>query len=274
MTTKLPPTKPPQTPSPKPPIPETVDEGHELQMGFFDHINELRKRLTWAVLALVIATMVSFFFTSDALRYMQGPYCQIVPTVEDCRLQSLGPTENVVSYFRVSLMLGGALAIPVITYQLLMFILPGLTRKEKRYFLTALPAITLLFLVGAAFAWFFLIPPALEFLQTFEADIFKPEWTADLYLSFVTALVFWMGVAFETPLVFFVLALIGVVSARPLIQNWRIAVVFAAVAASVITPTVDPVNMFLVMGPLLVLYALSIVLVMIGRRMAKLDTNA
>jgi sec-independent protein translocase protein TatC len=163
------------------------------------------------------------------------------------------------------------MAIPIITYQLLMFVLPGLTTRERRYVLTAMPAITLLFLVGAAFAWFIMTPPALGFLQSFEADIFKPEWTAELYLAFVTALVFWMGVAFETPLIFFVLSLLGLVGPGVLIKHWRIAVVVAAIAAAVITPTVDPVNMFMVMGPLLILYALSIVLVTIGRRMAKVD---
>src|SRR5690606_3533943 len=122
--------------------------------------------------------------------------------------------------------------------------------------LMALPAITLLFAVGALFSWFVLIPPALDFLANFQSDVFIVEWTADGYLGFVTSLVFWMGVAFETPLVFFVLALLGFVTPRALIKNWRIAIVGAAVAAAIITPTVDPVNMFLVVAPLLALYVL------------------
>lgn len=271
MTTRLPiKLRPAQLPPP-PPEPEPDDEGHELQMGFFDHLDELRKRLTWALLALVIGTTISFFFTSPVLKFIQVPYCQAVPEVEDCRLQTLGPTENVISYFRVSLMMGGILAIPIITYQLMMFIVPGLTKRERRYVLTSMPAITFLFLVGAGFAWFIMTPPALDFLQNFESEIFKPEWTAELYLAFVTALVFWMGVAFETPLVFFVLSLLGLVGPRLLIKNWRVAIVVAAIAAAVITPTVDPVNMFLVMGPLLTLYTLSILLVTIGRRMSRVD---
>jgi sec-independent protein translocase protein TatC len=104
----------------------------------------------------------------------------------------------------------------------------------------------------------------LGFLEGFEPTLFKPEWTADLYLSFVTALVFWMGVAFEMPLVFFVVALMGFVQAGVLLRHWRIAVVIASVAAAVITPTVDPVNMILVMGPLLGLYLISVGLVALG----------
>jgi sec-independent protein translocase protein TatC len=106
----------------------------------------------------------------------------------------------------------------------------------------------------------------LGFLEGFQPQLFKPEWTADLYLGFVTALLFWMGVAFETPLIFFVLSILGMVTAAVLRRNWRIAVVGSAIAAAFITPTVDPVNMMLVMGPLLALYLLSIILVMIGSR--------
>jgi sec-independent protein translocase protein TatC len=137
--------------------------------------------------------------------------------------------------------------------------------------LMSLPAVTGLFLLGVLFSWFILIPPALGFLESFAPNLFKPEWTAELYLGFVTSLIFWMGVAFETPLVFFVLALLGLVSAGMLLKNWRIAVVGSAIAAAIITPTVDPVNMFLVMGPLLTLYSLSIFLVALGRRISGIN---
>jgi sec-independent protein translocase protein TatC len=114
-----------------------------------------------------------------------------------------------------------------------------------------------------------LIPPALSFLVGFQPTIFHAQWTADHYLAFVTSLLFWMGVAFEAPLVFFVLSLFSAVTSRQLIHHWRIAIVGAAIAAAVITPTVDPVNMMLVMGPLMALYVLSIVLVSFGSRLIR-----
>jgi sec-independent protein translocase protein TatC len=116
--------------------------------------------------------------------------------------------------------------------------------------------------------------PALGFLEGFQTDIFRPEWTADLYLSFVTSLLFWMGVAFQTPLILFVLSLIGIVDAPGLRRAWRVAVVGAAAASAFITPTVDPVNMMLVMAPLIGLYIISIFLVMIGQRIAGLQAAA
>lgn len=255
-------------PAPEPvPVPEEtpVDDGHAIRMGLFEHLNELRQRLTRAFLALIVATLLGIFLAGNFFEFLLDPYCRVSQST-DCRLQTLGPTESVVSYFRVALMFGGVVAVPAITYQILMFILPGLTTRERRFIIFSIPAIALLFVVGALFAWYLLMPPALGFLESFQPTIFKPDWTADLYLSFVTALVFWMGVAFETPLVFFVLSLLGFVRARVLARNWRLAVVGASIAAAFITPTIDPVNMFLVMAPLLGLYTLSIILVAIGTR--------
>ena len=250
----------------EPPEPDDLPEEEGGRMGLFEHLDELRRRLFRAVIALVIGTIVAIPLTTPILQELQAPYGR--------QFTALGPTDSVVAYFRVALMTGAILSIPITTYQVLMFILPGLTRKEKRYLLTALPAITGLFLIGAVFAWFALIPPALGFLEGFAPTIFKPEWTADLYLSFVTALIFLLLVAFQTPLIFFVLALLGMVTAGALLRQWRIAVVGAAIAAALITPTIDPVNMSLVMGPLLVLYALSILLVAIGRRFSRVDAGA
>jgi sec-independent protein translocase protein TatC len=243
---------------------EDIDDGEGARMGFWDHLEELRQRLFKAVLALVLGTVVGIIFATPVLEFLQEPYGE--------QFTVLGPTGGVVAYFRVSLLVGAMIAIPVITYQLLAFILPGLTSKEKRFLILSIPPITILFLVGVAFAWFVLIPPALDFLKNFQSNLFKAEWTADLYLGFVTSLLFWMGVAFETPLVFFVLSILGMVTPRPLLKNWRIAIVGAAAASAVITPTVDPVNMMLVMGPLLVLYLFSIILVVIGTRMNRAET--
>ncbi len=252
--------------------PQEIEEGHELRMGFFEHLDELRQRLTRAVLSLVVGTVVGVFFTDRALMLLQEPYCQI-PDINSCELVILDPTGNILIYFKVALMLGGILSIPMVTYQLLMFILPGLTSKEKRYVLLSIPATTALFIIGVVFAWRILMPPALGFLNEFQAQIFEPEWTADGYISFVTSLLFWMGVAFQTPLIFFVISLLGLVSAGTLVRQWRIAVVGASIAAALITPTIDPVNMFLVMAPLLTLYALSIVLVFFGRKLSGVDRD-
>lgn len=242
------------------------DDGHEMRMGFLEHLVELRDRSFKALLALVIGTVIGFVLADWVLGILQQPFCALVESVDQCRFQILDPTGNVMVYFRVSLLVGGILAIPMITYQIMMFIVPGLTRRERFIVLASIPAITGLFIIGVVFAWRILTPAALDFLNGFMSNRFTADWTADGYLGFVTSLVFWMGVAFEAPLVFFILSIVGVVTSKVLIQNWRIAIVGSSILAAFITPTIDPVNMFLVMGPLLILYVVSIVLVFFGTR--------
>ncbi len=244
---------------------ETLD-GHDLRMGLFDHLKELRDRAIRAFIALGVGTLLGFLLAGQGLEILRQPYCNIVEVAEECAFQILDPTGGVIVYFRVSLLIGAILSIPYVTYQVMMFIVPGLTQRERRIVLRSIPAITLLFIVGVLFTWTLLLPPALGFLDDFLPNLFRTDWTADGYLSFVTALIFWMGVAFETPLIFFVLSVLGIVTPGALARSWRIAVVGAAIAAALITPTIDPVNMALVMGPLLVLYALSIFLTTIGTR--------
>jgi sec-independent protein translocase protein TatC len=225
-------------------------------LTLIEHLVELRRRLVRAVAALIIGVLLSVVFTGRILEYLTDPYGD--------ELQVLGPTESVVMYFRVALLAGAILAIPFITYQLFMFVAPGLKRREKRWIYLALPGTTALFLLGVAFAWFIMVPAAFAFLRDFESGVFRAEWTAERYIAFLTSLLFWLGVSFEMPMVVFVLARLGILGPRPLIKNWRLAVVLMTILAAVITPTVDPFNMLLVIAPLLVLYLLSIGLAMLA----------
>lgn len=246
-----------------PPVPPAAEEPDDaqLRMSLLGHLDELRRRLVRVAIAFVVAAVVGFITAGPVLEFLKQPY-------GTNQFITLGPTDSVVAYFRVALMVGGILAIPVITYQALMFIVPGLTTRERRYVLYSIPFVTLLFVVGVVFAWAILIPPAIGFFNDFMPELFVAQWTADRYLGFVTALLFWMGVAFETPLIAFVLSLLGIITPLVLLRHWRIAIIGTAVAAALITPTVDPVNMMLVMGPLIALYALSIVLTAVGVRFA------
>lgn len=245
----------------------TKSENRELRMGIFDHLEELRQRVLRSFIALVLAVAVGIILADPLLNILLEPYRSINPD-EARRLLVLGPTGAVVNYFRVGMLAGSIIAVPFVTYQIMMFVIPGLTTKERRYIFLTLPVIMGLFITGATFAWYVLMPPAISFLEGFQSGVFRAEWAADEYIGFITALLFWMGVAFELPFVIFVLSLMGFVTARSLVNHWRIAVVLSSVAAAVITPTVDPVNMMLVMAPLLGLYVISIGLAVVGRRIA------
>ncbi len=222
------------------------------QMTLLEHLDEMRVRMIRSGIAVLVATVLVAAFTPQILELLIRPYGQ--------RLQVLSPTEGIAIYFRVALTGGLVLAMPFIVYHLLMFILPGLNDNEKQYIRWGVPAASLLFLIGVAFSWFILIPAAIQFLSTWQTEVFVQEWQSQKYIPFVTSLIFWIGISFETPLIIFIMAKVGIVTPRFLMQNWRFAVIFIAIMSAMITPTVDPFNMALVMLPLFALYGLSILL--------------
>lgn len=228
------------------------------EQTILQHLNELRIRLTWAVAALAITTIISFVFAEQLLVFLIGPYAS--------RLQTLRPTEGIETYFKVALMSGGILSMPFILYQIWLFVVPGLTRKERRYVYIFIPSALFLFVTGIAFAWFILIPAAINFLSGFQSEIFVTEWTGQEYISFIITMLFWLGVSFEMPVIIYLIARAGIVSADAFRDQWRIAIVVIAVVAAAVTPSIDPVTMLLTMAPLLILYFLSILLARLGQR--------
>jgi len=224
-------------------------------MSLMEHLIELRTRLMWIVGALGIGTILAFFFAEPLIEFIIRPLALIGVTP-----QAIGPTDTIGVWFKVSLTAGASLAMPVIVYQIIAFVSPGLYPHERRALLWTLPGIMVLFLLGAAFAFYLLIPAAVDFLQAFLGTVIRQDWTIDRYIEFITHLVFWMGVAFETPLVVAFLARAGLLTGQKLLGFWRHAIVVIAIVAAAITPTVDPVNMTIVMGPLILLYFFSVAL--------------
>jgi sec-independent protein translocase protein TatC len=241
-----------------------AEEHDGARQTLLEHLNELRKRLTWAALALAIATIFSLLFAQALLDFLLTPYSASIGG--DATLQTLKPTEGLETYFKVALLAGAIIAMPVILVQFWLFISPGTTEQERRYIYIFIPSALVLFLLGIAFAWFVLAPAAIFFLANFMTEIFKTDWTGQEYIGFVMRLVFWMGVAFELPIVAYFVARIGVVTSQNLRDQWRVAFVAIAVLAAIITPSIDPVTMLLTLAPLLVLYMLSIGLAHIGQR--------
>ena len=231
----------------------------EASMTLMEHLEELRDRLIKSLAALLVGMLISTLFAKRVLAFL-------IALAGDNLPQAYSPTAPMVMFFKVALVCGAALAMPVIVYQLLRFIVPGLTRQERRYLFFALPGIILCFVGGVAFAYFVLLPPALRFLQGFLSDIIEPKWVIEKYISLVTSLLFWTGVTFQTPLVMAFLARLGIVTPQMLIRFWRYALVIIAVIAAAITPTVDPLNMSLVMAPLVALYGIGILLARLAYR--------
>lgn len=226
-------------------------------MPLLEHLKEFRTRLIRAFIALFCTTAVSFIFARQVFVILLEP-------LGDVAVQALKPTESLSNYMKVALLCGVILAMPFIVYQVARFITPGLTKRERRYLYILVPGATLCFLTGVAFAYFVMLPAALPFLGSFMADLVEQNWAIGEYLSFVTSLLFWIGVAFELPLFVYFLAKAGVIDAQTLSKNRKYAVIAIAFLSAVITPTVDPLNMALVMGPLIVLYEVGVILARIA----------
>lgn len=229
-----------------------------------EHLNELRIRVTYAAIAVLITTVISFLFAEQLLSFLMQPYAASNPA--GAALQTLRPTEGIETYFKVSLLSGIVLAMPVILFEVWRFLSPGLHAHEKRYVYIFIPSALVLFTLGLLFAWFVLAPAAIFFLANFMTDIFLTQWTSQEYISFITRLLLWISLAFELPVVVYLMARVGFVTSDTLRSQWRIALVGIAVLAAVITPSIDPVTMLLTMAPLFALYILSIGLARVGQR--------
>lgn len=228
------------------------------KMTILSHINELRKRLLVAVVALAVTTLASFAFSQTLAELLAKPIGGL------SAMASIEVTENVTAFMKISLLSGVVLAMPIIVFEILAFVLPGLKPNERRWIWFVIPVATIFFAGGVAFAYLVMLPAALPFLLDFMGITTVPR--PDDYFSFVLNLLFWVGVCFEMPLLMLVLSRFGVVKPRSLLKQWRIALIASAVLAALITPTPDPVNMGLMMIPLVGLYFIGILFAVIGQK--------
>lgn len=231
----------------------------EKKLTIIGHLEELRKRLLRVLIAVGIATAISFFFVKYIFALLES-------RAEGINLIYIEMTEMLGTYCKVAFMSGLALAMPVVVYELVMFIQPALTRKEKRYLYTLLPGVMLSFAAGVIFGYFVLIPPAAHFLITFGSDIATPQIKVGNFVSVMVRLLFAIGLCFETPIIIFFLSKIGVITPQKLAEYRKHAIVGAFVLGAIITPTFDPVNQSLVAIPLIFLYEIGIWLAKLAKK--------
>lgn len=225
----------------------------ERRLTIMGHLEELRRRLIISVVALVATTLVSCLFANHIFQILLRPAGGLEPVFIEV-------TEMLGAYIRVSLVTGLVLASPLMLYEAVMFIVPGLMARERRYLYVLLPGMLISFATGVVFCYFVLLPPALNFLLTIGSGIATPQIRIGNYISVTTNLLFWVGLTFETPLVMWFLARLGILSPALLSRHRRHALVGAFVLGAIITPTFDPVNQALVALPIIVLYEVGILL--------------
>jgi sec-independent protein translocase protein TatC len=248
---------------------------HDREMTMLEHLEELRQRLTIMALALVGGVILCWIpipglIDASASQPETGNFGSVtrfivsklidVATVHGATIISLKPGETFFTFLHVSLIVGAALAMPVIVYELLAFVTPALYDNERRYLLVAVPGVTLSFVVGVLFCYALMLPFAIRFLAGFGSDLVAPTWSAAYYLDFVTSFLFWVGLTFELPIVMYFLSKLGVVSVQRMTSFRKYAFVLAFVLGAIITPTPDPINQTVISLPIYFLFELGIIL--------------
>ncbi|MDA0364904.1 MAG: twin-arginine translocase subunit TatC [Chloroflexi bacterium] len=247
------------------PIATAPEESEGGTMTLLEHLQELRGRVAWSG-AAVFAGMLLFFIPPvgfASIDFLLRPATDQIPNF---RAQAISPMENIVVYFRVALLGGVALGMPMLVYQVLRFVTPALTPGERRWVLPVVVASSGMFALGLAFGYLIMLPAAYGFLFKFGNEFADITPTISSYIDLTTRLLLVSGVVFETPIVIMGLAKFRLVTARKLWGWWRWALLGAFILSAVLTPTPDPVTQTLVAMPMVVLYFVGIGLAWLIRR--------
>lgn len=229
-----------------------VQEPDAKVLTIIEHLQELRYRVMVSAGALILGALVSVWpLTKYAIHFLIIPAKDQLP---DFKLHQFQLLDYWSTYFRVSMLLGIALAMPVIVYQTMAFVGPGLTRQERHWLYPIVAGASMMFVLGMAFAYYVELPPALRFLLKPNTPDVEPTIGVRTYIDTVTRLLLLTGLVFELPFFIMGLAKIGVVTSRRLIGWWRYAILAAVIAAAIVTPSIDPITQTVVALPIITLY--------------------
>lgn len=231
------------------------------EMPFLDHLDELRSRLIWMGVTVLVLSVAGFFIVTefDVIGLLKLPIEPLLPEAEGMLLYT-SPTEPMAVTLKLSFVIGIILSAPVLIYHIWGFLAPALFEHEKKAVVPAVVGGFLLFLLGVAMAYFLVLPLALKFLLNFQTQALAPIITIGEYLRFATRLILAFGIIFELPLVCLMLSILGLIDAGSLRKFRRHAIVSVSVLSALLTPA-DVGTMLMMMVPLLVLYEISVLLV-------------
>lgn len=219
----------------------------EVEMSLFDHLEELRQRIFYSLIAVGIGAVGCFIFANSIVSILQKP-------AQGVKFLQLAPGE----YFFVSIQVAGysglLLASPFVLYQIVRFILPGISVQERRFLGPIFFGSTILFGVGLVFAYFAIVPAALKFFIGYGGDVVEQFWSIEKYFSFVLKLLFVTALSFQVPVIQILLGLLGIVSSEKMFSGWKYVVLGAFVAGAILTPSTDPLTQSLLGGSVVMLY--------------------
>jgi|SouAtlMetagenome_1021521.scaffolds.fasta_scaffold12809_2 sec-independent protein translocase protein TatC len=217
------------------------------EMALSEHIEEFSQRIVFCIIILVIATLGCFTNVKEIVQIFQAPAVGV-------KFLQFSPGEYFFASFKIAIFCGFLLSSPLALYQLLLYLIPGLTKTERNIILPVSFGSGLLFFLGLSFSYFFLVPAALKFFITYGSEVVEPFWSFDQYFDFIAVLLFATGVAFQVPAIQVVLGLLKIVSGQTMLDSWKYVVVICTILAAVITPSTDPITQLLMSTALLALY--------------------
>ena len=216
-------------------------------MPFTGHLEELRQRILNSIFATLICIVFSFLVIKPLIQFLEIP-------AKNIRLLQLSPGEFLFVAIKVAGYCGLIVALPYILYQVILFVSPGLTAKEKSLIFPAFLASGILFFLGLFFSWWILVPAAISFFIKFGADIVEPIWSIEKYFDFVLLLMSSTALAFQLPVLQFILGSLGIISTQKMLSNWRLVVISSAILSAIITPSTDPLTMSLLSISIILLF--------------------
>ena len=233
-----------------------IETYQDKQMTLLDHLEELRQRVFKSLLAIIFGAFISLILVKPLVKTLEAPASSI-------HFLQIAPGEFLFVSIKVAGYAGLTIAIPYIVFKILSFVLPGLTKDEKKLIAPAVAGSAVLFLGGIFFAWKMLLPAALNFLIGYGAEVVEPLWSIEKYLDFVLLLMIGTGLSFQIPILQLFLGLLGVINWQEMLSAWRWVVIASAIAGAVITPSTDPITMMLLASSISVLFLLGVLLVAI-----------
>ena len=242
----------------------------EGRMTFLEHLDELRKRITHAVVGLLVGFVISFAFINDIFNFI---YARLALVIPGGKLIYTEAPEMFMLYIKMAALIGVLIASPYIMLQVWLFIAPGLYAKEKKLAIPFVLSSSLLFVSGAAFSHYFVFPAAWSFFASFSGGVVEFLPRVDPIFGMYVKLMLGIGLTFQLPVLMFVLARLGIVSAGFLLRNFKYAVLLIFIFAAVITPDGNPVTQVMVGGPMVVLYVLGIAAAWLFGKSKKADTD-
>jgi sec-independent protein translocase protein TatC len=217
------------------------------EMAISEHIEEFIQRFFFCLIFVIFLTLICFGHVKEIVKVVQAPALGM-------KFLQFAPGEYFFTSVKIAFFCGVLISSPIIIYQGLLYLIPGLTKKERDIVLPVSLGSGVLFFTGLAFSYFFLVPAALRFFISYGAEVVEPFWSFDQYFDFIAVLLFATGLAFQVPAIQVVLGLLGIVTGQQMLAAWKYVIVICTVVAAVITPSTDPITQIILSGALLSLY--------------------